>query len=147
MDSTEANNTSNASTAETITTSMIIAELLKKLGVSTLQIARGGALGLCLLLSGDTRQQDSAEDTESSENEKTEEETEESSIGDRWEDFKKNPDDWQKIDSKKDPRQPKAGESVRELWENTKTGERLGIHRKTPKGKTPHPHPFPPKNF
>ncbi|MEW6606731.1 MAG: RHS repeat-associated core domain-containing protein [bacterium] len=70
------------------------------------------------------------------------------SIGEKWKDFQQNPDDWEKIGEKFDPSQPKDGDSSRELWRNKKTGEEIGIHKKTPtgtnkKGKPKHPHPFP----
>ena len=69
-------------------------------------------------------------------------------LKEKWEDFNKNPSDWEKVDEKDDNRQPQGGYSRREKWRNKKTGEELGIHQKYPSGKTKkgkpkHPHPFP----
>jgi RHS repeat-associated protein len=73
-------------------------------------------------------------------------------LGEKWDDFNENPDDWEKIDQKDDPRQPQDGYSRREKWRNKKTGEELGVHQKLPSGKTrkgrpKHPHPFPPEAY
>jgi hypothetical protein len=73
-------------------------------------------------------------------------------IGEKWDDFNSNPDEWKKVDEKDDPRPPRDGFSSREKWRNKKTGEEIGIHQKWPTGKTrkgkpKHPHPFPPENF
>ncbi|MGH8017276.1 MAG: RHS repeat-associated core domain-containing protein [Opitutaceae bacterium] len=70
-------------------------------------------------------------------------------IGELWKDLIDNPDDWEKIDERSDPRQPRGGESVREVWRKKDTGETIGLHRKTPPGtrrdgSPRHPHPFPP---
>jgi hypothetical protein len=71
------------------------------------------------------------------------------SIPERWKDFRDNPHDWDKIEEHPDPRQPPGGESVREIWRNKNSGEKIGIHRKDPPGTTrrgspKHPHPFEP---
>lgn len=54
------------------------------------------------------------------------------SLGERWKDFKENPDKWVKIDERADPKQPPKGKSVREVWENLTTGETIGVHVKEP---------------
>jgi RHS repeat-associated protein len=62
-------------------------------------------------------------------------------------DIRKNPDEWEKIAEKLDPRQPKGGRSVRELLKNKETGELLERHileQPTPP-RTPHPHYAEPK--
>jgi hypothetical protein len=73
------------------------------------------------------------------------------SLGERWKDFRANPDQWVKIDEKADPKQPPKGKSVREVWEKPTTGEIVGVHvkepddKKTRRGEPKHPHPFEPK--
>jgi RHS repeat-associated protein len=71
------------------------------------------------------------------------------SIGERWKDFQKNPEDWVKIREKIDPKQPPGGRSIRELWKNKKTGEKLEIHRLERRGQIPkgHPHPKEPQGW
>jgi len=64
----------------------------------------------------------------------------ERNIGEKVRDIDESPQDWEKIDEKLDPKQPKRGKSIRELWRNKKTGEKIPIHRKTPDPKGQHPH-------
>jgi RHS repeat-associated protein len=66
-------------------------------------------------------------------------------VGRKWKDLNDNPQDWEKVEDKPDPRQPRGGSSVRETWKNKKTGEKIGVHRKDPPvpGGKQHPHPFP----
>ena len=71
------------------------------------------------------------------------------SIGELWKDWGDNPGNWEKVKERADPRQPRGGESVREVWRNNETGEEIGVHRKNPPGTRSdgsprHPHPFPP---
>lgn len=71
------------------------------------------------------------------------------SIGELWKDWGDNPGSWEKVRERADPRQPRGGESVREVWRNRETGEEIGVHRKNPPGtrrdgSPRHPHPFPP---
>lgn len=69
-------------------------------------------------------------------------------IGRKWKDLNDNPQDWEKVEEKPDPRQPKGGSSTREIWKNKKTGEKIGVHSKDPPvpGGKQHPHPFPVKD-
>ena len=62
-------------------------------------------------------------------------------------DITRNPKDWEKIAEKKDPKQPKGGDSTRELWRNKKTGETVERHRKTPDPTGHHPHYGPIEHF
>jgi hypothetical protein len=71
------------------------------------------------------------------------------SVPDRGRDLEDNPQDWDRIEERPDPRQPPGGESVREIWKNKVTGEKIGRHRMTPPGMTrrgnpKHPHFFEP---
>lgn len=62
-------------------------------------------------------------------------------------DITKNPKDWEKIAEKRDPKQPKGGDSTRELWRNKQTGELVERHRKTPDPTGHHPHYGPVEHF
>ncbi|MBI4331638.1 MAG: RHS repeat-associated core domain-containing protein [Chloroflexi bacterium] len=70
-------------------------------------------------------------------------------LGRLWDDFQKNPNDWEKVDERPDPKQPKDGESLRELWKNKKTGKQIEVHRLERGGKPPkgHPHPEKPQGW
>jgi hypothetical protein len=46
-------------------------------------------------------------------------------LGEKWDDFQNNPEDWGKVDEKKDPRQPKDGYSRRENGEKNKQVRKL----------------------
>jgi len=103
-------------------------------------------------LSGDHNPNAIKSESNENESESKSDKEGERSVSDKWKDYNKNPGDWKKIDSKNDPSQPKSGKSERELWENVKTGEKLGVHRKTPtsktkSGKPKHPHPFDPSKY
>ena len=75
--------------------------------------------------------------------EKKEEKVPTTDLGKQWQDFKENPQDWERIDNKKDP----TGDSWRERWKNKRTGEEIGVHELTPDPKERHPHPFPVQKY
>lgn len=64
-------------------------------------------------------------------------------MGERWSEFQREPEKWDKVAEMSDARQPKGGMSVRELWRNKETGELMENHilRQPRPPRTGHPHP------
>ena len=62
--------------------------------------------------------------------------------GKKIKDINEHPEDWEKIGENKDPKQPRDGKSLRELWRNKKTGESLEKHILEREGETPKGHPI-----
>ena len=56
-------------------------------------------------------------------------------------DITRKPKDWEKVAEKLDPRQPRNGKSIRELWRHKTTGETLERHVLEKGGKVPRGHP------
>jgi uncharacterized protein RhaS with RHS repeats len=56
-------------------------------------------------------------------------------------DIELNPENWEKVNQKPDPKQPNDGKSIRELWRNKNTGDILEKHVLERYGKPTYRHP------